>query len=405
LENKEKDIDIEYDKDFVTRSSQAFACLNYYANTIEDIHLYFLDTNEFLRFLSVATNRQSFPTDTSTVMTRLFDKVYNQDQGLLHKIRDALVTYGYPKPENLEEIDPRTKDPAGQKACWTDPEQSTLSYPVPALATPYPALLTAYSLAAVESPETGILYLRNWIHRASKAGNVGGSPYKVFRRQWYLLRAKIEYALIATSTSIQSRLQSNALIEFEREITDEYASLNHAKSAASWSELCAQSVPRDVHSGLARYLAFNYATARNYLFELQTPGLFQTWRDLGQDDMIQYLGEDLTEATMLAEKLEAGCFSGVAAFDDARYRRGWIGQFRLNVAQLQIDRLPSLPASEQEKERAKISWLLDAADSELRATSSSSNEELIDRLLSPPPFENQRQRVASLRSLLNKSKN
>ena len=208
-------------------------------------------------------------------------------------------------------------------------------------------------------------------------------------------------AQIATTTSIGPQLPAEPLIAFERKLTDEYAVLIHAKSMGVWDELCKQYETGGIHADVGRSLAFNYATARNYLFELQTPGLFQTWRDGKRIELTRHLGEDLSEATELAAAVKTNCFIGAPFFDDNRQQ--WKGQFQLNVAQLLIDRLPTVAASEQEAERSNIRRMLDGARDLLGPTPSDDGKSAVERLLSPPPFESQRQRVTFLQSLLNNS--
>lgn len=212
-----------------------------------------------------------------------------------------------------------------------------------------------------------------------------------------MLRAELDLAQIATTTSLQPQIEIEPLIDFERKLTDEYANLIYANSYTSWDKLCDRSKPGGIHASLGRWLAFNYATARNYVFELQTPALFQTWRDGKQNKLTQYLEQDLDEATKLAADLAAGCFTGVSYFDD--HRRQWMGQFQLNVAQLRLDRLPALPVSDQEAERTNIGRLLDGAR-DLLGPTPPDDRTPVERLLSRPLFENQRLRVTVLQSLL-----
>ncbi|MGD0722947.1 MAG: hypothetical protein ABR970_18075 [Roseiarcus sp.] len=378
----------EMDMQFVAGTATMFACLNYYAVKIRDLHLYFIDTSTFLKELSIDINSDQTAPPSQDNLNRLATSATGvgpgpmQGEGLQGKIRDVFRRGG------LSKDDP---DQDGRVACWIG-----LRWPLaPDLVTPYPALLAAYSLAAVESPEAGLLYLKNWIDKNTPApGETAG-----YARRWHLLRAELAVSQIATTTSIQPELPTEPLVAFERKLTDDYADLIHVNSTGGMKKLCERFQTRGIHSGIGRFLAFNYANERNYLFEMETPELLQSWRDGRQHRSLQNLGGDLQESMELFQAVDSDCFDGVPSFEADRRR--WRGQFQLNVAQLSVDRLPTLPAAEQDGERANIRRLLDGARDMLGEPPSDAARTAVDRLLSRQSFDTQRQRVTRLRALLN----
>jgi hypothetical protein len=143
-------------------------------------------------------------------------------------------------------------------------------------------------------------------------------------------------------------------------------------------------------------LAFTYAVARNYLFELQTPGLIQSWRGGGQNALTDRLDDDLTEAVAFADSLD--CYVGIPAFDEHKWQ--WIGQFQLNIAQLRLARIrPTLSDSEVQAERKEIEHLLNEAAAALGQAPPDASPLVADQLLGSDLFDDQRVRLQVLKSL------
>jgi hypothetical protein len=300
-------------------------------------------------------------------------------------LRDTILKLGPPIGNG-----PGIKE--GPLPCEPQWAASSIKLQKPDNVTPYPALVASYSLAAVDSPEAGILFLSDWIKYTEKS--ISPDPIKSLAQRWYLIRAKVDLGLIATA-SIRSLIATDRLIAFERQLTDDFASILGVGSADSWKRLCKQLEKDTLHNRVGRWLAFNYASARGYLFELQTPSVFQTWRGERDQTLTGHSQEDLDEAIVLAASED--CFGETPGFQ--AYRWQWIGQFQLNVAQLRLARLVTLPEADRPAELTRISRLLDVAADHLVASPSDGNS-VADNLLGSDPFDDQRIRVAALRSYL-----
>jgi hypothetical protein len=383
------------DLDFLSGTSHLFNCLYDYARMITDIHLYFLDTSEFLKQysivlkLSLADHPQAATASLDTSLSHL----ETASDKLLSRVNEVRYLFP-PESRNLHILGscdsqwPWHADPAGP---WP--------FSAPSGATPYPALLAAYSLAAVDSPETGIVYIADWIDHANSKR---ASPSQAtLAQRWYLERAKIELALMA-STSIRPLLQTERLVILERKLTNDFGTLLDVTTPKSWTQLCADLEGGGLHAAIGRRLAFYYATARNYLFELQTPAAVQIWNQPGQPDLIRFFDDDLVEAARLADTA-ADCFRGVPLFE--RRRAQWIGQFKLNVAQLHIAHATlaagDLSAERKEAERKEIEGLLNDALNLLGPIQVNAGVQRLDnQLLESDGFDDQRARVWSLKALI-----
>jgi hypothetical protein len=374
------------DADFIRRTAPTLGCLDNYASRVGDFHFYFLDTSQYLKALSLPLVhgpvseplRGNPPVDLVELVTL--------ERKLVDAIRPFIVE---PAIEKMYKEGPL---PCRDPLEWedTDPPEPLRA---PDNATPYPALVAAYSLAAVDSPEAGMVYLSDWV--AYMERKIGGGWDNSFARRWYLVRTKIDLGILAT-TSFRHLMQPNHLISFERRLTDDFASILGVGSVDSWKKLCKEVKKGGLHGRLGGRLAFSYASARNYLFELQTPAVFQSWRRDRDRSLTGYLQNDLDEAAIIAKS--ENCFEGAAIFE--AYRWQWIGQFELNVVQMRLARLAVLPDSEVKAELGRITLMLDVAADHLGPSPSSAEKAIADGLLANDLFDDQRQRVEPLRSFL-----
>jgi hypothetical protein len=265
-------------------------------------------------------------------------------------------------------------------------------------ATPYPVMLLAFSLAAVGSPESSIIHLQNWLLDHLSQAN------KSLALRWYIVRVELELAQMTTKY-ILSQTETDRLFLFERQLTDDMGALLKLGSPGAWNELCRAAKGSDLHARLSRWLAFTYAPARSYVFEIETPAVIDQWRRWKRAGLTTYLRDDLTEAVAFASSTD--CFVGVPYFD--RYKRQWTGQFELNIAQLRLDSLPDLSADDRPAEWQEIKRLLKAAQDHLGPVTvetghvPSSSPSAVEELLRPDPFDDQRARVDSVRNSLDKS--
>jgi hypothetical protein len=181
------------DQDFVHTTAPLFACLAEYASRLVDVHLYFIDTSPQIKAISLAVVRSLRQAEWEADGHVLAKDNADENEDSLSDFAARSVTLDKAVQKVYSII--RTPDEAAlhMPPCYLDvsfvPEPDRPSpgpLRAPASATPYPALLAAYSLAAVGSPETGIVYLSNWIKLArlqnTRRQNSGGYQRRL-RRQ------------------------------------------------------------------------------------------------------------------------------------------------------------------------------------------------------------------------------
>ena len=135
--------------------------------------------------------------------------------------------------------------------------------------TPYPAYQIAHYLAAIDSVESGVLVLKDWLsHQSSqiRTGIFQNDP----EQGWYAVRAML------TSSQLPDRFGSVApthrsLVKFQQETTTRIAALLQVGDGRSWRSFCKRLEDPGLHAQIGRYLAMTYADERNYLFELLRP--------------------------------------------------------------------------------------------------------------------------------------
>src|SRR5437762_1293620 len=91
-------------------------------------------------------------------------------------------------------------------------------------------------------------------------------------------RSRSTAALTRQLRSTRQILCAELLVAFQRQMTDEFASLLKVRSAREWTALCDRLSGNEIHSQIGRNLLFHYANERSFLFELEEPALVQAWR-------------------------------------------------------------------------------------------------------------------------------
>ena len=265
--------------------------------------------------------------------------------------------------------------------------------------TPYPAYQIAHYLAAIDSVESGVLVLRDWLFRQSKQARpdfIRNDP----EQGWYAVRAML------TSSQLPYRFGSlspthRALVKFQKETTDRMAALLNVRDGRSWRSFCKRVDKQGLHAQIGRYLAMTYADERNYLFELLRPADFGL-PPPGEDAL---KSTDLSPETYLDEAeaiLETSeCFEGVPRYDPKL-----IGLYHLNAAQLRYSLRLLKEGDENLALTRKIRDDLEQAKqlgAEREARQLCSEPDGVpDLLCQPDEFEPQRARLAEFRKTLDK---
>lgn len=372
------------DYDLVRNTRSLFACFQDYAEVVGDIHLYFLDVSSVLRALA---SNLAYENGGRTVYKELAEASKDPVKRMVAAIIKAKNSTE--ESQCSKALDELPRADAGNSS-------SRLG------ATPYPAILTAYSLAAVDSPDAGIIYLVDWVKKKelllhsdpSDAQAQGVSAELVF--QWYLIRAELELGFLATAIT-PPLVSKNRLVSFERQLTDKFGALLGVNSPQRWKDFCRKDEFGGLHRKIGLLLAYNYAIARNYLFELQTPDAIQIWQESKEPMLEGHLQDDLAEAVAISQSTD--CLLNVESFHKDRWH--WLGQFELNVAQLRLAKLPIIPENQRATEQSQINKLLETAEAHLNSPPPPimAGRE-VDGLLGVVPFEDQRLRVGALKSLL-----
>ena len=398
--------EVEIDLRFARAVSPLFTCLGTYAKTLSDYHLFLIDASPTIKAYLEAINHPGaeagdgpetpiapVPNDSSlsastpgsrVVPRNARDRLQSEARTLMSNIRDA-----------LRYLSGRPAGAPGAATCETVINLTGLPNQPPPTVTPYPLLIGAYTLAAVDSAETGVVLVSNWL-RATK-GNIEPGRDDDIRRGWYRARAMLNLGQIA-SGSRDVPAPKSAIVRFQRATTDQMAAVLGVSTPIFWTRFCDMLRPNTLHSGLGRRLAFAYATARNTLFELLEPDFLSFLRD--SDDRIERVRapvEELEEAKAILDSAPR-CFEGVPFFEQNRPQL--MGEFRLNAAQLRVDILATISNAERGSELQAIQRELDGAERQLGVAKSSASTTAVDLLLKSDPFQPDRDRLHRLRNAL-----
>jgi hypothetical protein len=414
------------DKAFLDNLANLSECISLYAENLRDFRLFLVDSGSFLRGMLVNVATQ-WSRKRTTGLQKLLDRLATGDakpnfkidlkdaRPLAKEVVDALeksnvVTFGgvCSSVERLIGEDSSGGDTPGRGAAGkTAPAKATgsevsvtgaagkdapatQSFSVAGIGrTPYPAYLIAHYLAAIDSVESGILVLRDWMayQRQRPDRFVQDDP----KENWYVIRAML------TSSQLPYRFGSvspthRSLVKFQQETTDRIGALLGVYDARTWRALCKRLSQRGLHSRIGRYLALTYADERNYLFELLRPEDFGLPAP-GEKALISTEVSPsvfLEEAEAILETPE--CFSDVP-----RFNRKLIGQYSLNAAQLRY----SVRASAQDGEKPALTQKIraDLARAQQLDTDPG-REDALDLLRQADEFEPHRARLARFRKAL-----
>jgi hypothetical protein len=388
------------DDRFLASLADVSECISLYAENIRDFRLFLVKSEPFLKSLLVnfasqwrekdATgsdstlvpnvagqpNKSGGATSTSVARTEI--ELKDQIGQLGDEIWKALLASG-----SVTE-----KHPCGTTA-FADKK-----VPVEAIGTtPYPAYLIAHYLAAIDSVESGVLVLRDWLLRQKKQIETE----KLFHgpeQDWYSIRAML------ASSQIPYRFGSGlpthrALVLFQKATTDRFGKLLGVHDAGSWKALCRRLNRSGLHARIGRYLAWTYADERNYLFELLQPEDFGTPKDPGLAITKVSPSTYLDEAEAILES--SNCFDGVPRFTNDY--SSLIGLFSLNAAQLRIAKRISTEGEERAVLTRKIRSDLDRAR-QLQPDNPTPTIEILDLQRQGSEFDVHVGRLARLRATL-----
>jgi hypothetical protein len=361
------------DADFLAGLSNLTNCIGLYAEKLRDFRLFLVDSEPFLRSLVVNVSTNWIVKDNQTQAASPKNLSMKTAAILTSEIIDALKPY-------KASIDVCTE--AAKSTKGADPDVSGIGK-----TTPYPAYLIAYYMAAIDSVESGVLILRDWLIYQKEQFENNGLPRST-EQDWYTIRAMLASSQLPGLGNAPSH---RALVQFQQETTDRMGKMLGVNGAATWRSWCRRLHRKGLHAHVGRFLAMTYADERNFLFELLRPedfGLLPRGDTTLQTTKISP-ATYLEEAEAFVEKPQ--CFAGVARFD-----RKLLGQYSLNIAQLRLARRASATGDERGALTKQIKADLEAA----QQLGESKDVEILDLLREPDEFAPQRERLAPLKGML-----
>jgi hypothetical protein len=371
------------DDEFLAKLAGLAECVWLYAEHLRDFRLFLVDSGSFLRELlvDVAAQWGEATAAARAVMAARGSHVLKLEKAtpFAGQIVDALkkryVSGGAQQCANSESLIP--------------PEMALNGIGK----TPYPAYLSAHYLAAIDSVESGVVVLRDWLLYQKERVNIENDP----EQAWYAVRAML------ASSQLPYRFGSvppthRALVQFQLETTDRIAKLLGVHDARTWRSLCKRLAQPGLHAQIGRYLAMTYADERNYLYELLRPEDF----GLPQPRNKALKVPDMPSPAIFLDEAEAilestDCFAGVPRF--TRFNRKLVALYHLNAAQLRYSVRLLADGIEKRALTQKIRSDLE------RATALDEDEDkgdILDLLRQPGQFELPRARLARFRNELDK---
>ena len=390
------DTDDATDAKFLADLSDLTHCIALYAERLRDFRLFLVNSEPFLQSLlvNVSTNwtikddgdqaAAKSSAQPPTLELKVADRLASQIVAALKRYNGGDPDTFCPDASKLiERIKPVAPKPGNAtQAATTHPDDVSGV----GRKTPYPAYQIAHYMAAIDSVESGVLILRDWLLHQQRQLEKGLE--KTPEQEWYTIRAMLASSQLP---ELSNAPRHRSLVQFQQATTDQMGAMLGIGDGATWRALCRKLRRQGLHAHVGRHLAMIYADERNFLFELLLP------EDLG----VPPPGEPalkstlispttyLQEAEAIVEKPE--CFSGVPRFD-----RKLLGQYSLNLAQLRL----AVRASASENERPALTRAIQADLEAARQLGGNEEGEILDLLRDPNEFTPQRERLARLKQKL-----
>jgi hypothetical protein len=302
---------IKTDVEFLQQFTLLSKCLWEHASWLKDYHLYTIDVGPFLRSMAMILLKE--PTDKTTAFAKLKETSQKLTAEVLRQpgtsVTLASTSCDPPKAgASLQTLDPKSIVGLGS--------------------TPYPMMMLAYYMAAIDSVEGGVELLNEWITENRKIPKPDAHP----EWGWYDVRAMLAASQLPYHFGSMIPAHS-AQIHFQEKLTDRMAALLGVGTADSWRRFCRRLQGESLHTRIGKTLAFIYASERFYLFELLGPQDFAGSGETNELVSIKvHPDRYVAEAQAMGDDLD--CFAGVTSFDSDREAN--VGMFNLYIAQLLI---------------------------------------------------------------------
>ncbi len=190
--------------------------------------------------------------------------------------------------------------------------------------TPYPAMMAAQYLAAINSVDGGVSLLERWV---KEHGNPGDDLANSNQFKWYLIRCMMMVTQLpyAYGGFIPSH---ELLVQWQERTTELFGQiLGLDGSPKSWERLCERLEGPTLHGRLGRSIALTYALERFYFFELLTSDDLEMLSPIARQSAKLYL----SEAETIRD--QRGCFQDNLDYKEIPHHQGY---FELYAAKLKI---------------------------------------------------------------------
>jgi hypothetical protein len=197
--------------------------------------------------------------------------------------------------------------------------------------TPYPAIMLSYYMAAIDSVESGVKILNDWLAQYQH------DYYDITltlnpQLGWYQVRVMLAESQLPFFFGGFAP-NHRAAVNYQKKMTDKLATLLGVGSADTWDRFCRRLDARTMNNQIGKLLAFIYVTERFYLFKLLGPDDFwNSDEDYGLSSVDSPPSRFVSEARAMLKS--ADCLSGVDDFDE--HRDQYTGMFHLYIGQLKI---------------------------------------------------------------------
>jgi hypothetical protein len=396
-------VDIGTDSWFLSELRPLPQCLKWYQDKVKDHHLFTVDVGPFFRSLAIALPRgkEQVSTGVITAGPQVSTGTSESPPFDFRHVRTAAA-------DLARQIADFARADASDQSCSSAAEVSghfdldpDPGFPNPRDllhigTTPYPSMMLAYYMGAIDSVESGVVILEDWLsnfHSRTKDIRLDLYP----RLGWYEMRAMLAATQLPFFFGGLNPTH-RALVRYQQQMTDRMAALFNVANPDAWQRFCRTLSRRTLHTQLGRNLAFPYVNERFYLFELLSPDDFA---DFGKDNGLT--STNVTPDRFIAEadavSKDPGCFEGVPGFESSREQ--YLGMFHLYAAQLRIASYQRASGTDRATLGAKIRSELELAKS--LGNSPAPEQGDLDLLEQTDEFDRHRKRLIELQEWLKKS--
>jgi hypothetical protein len=297
-------INVDDDVDFIRNVEPFSRCLRQRSTEINDPQLFLVEVGSFLRFYVGSLTGESRYFDSMPPHVARWIKDLPRDpycgQQTFESVLDRM------RPEFVDGLVSMSPGIIGK--------------------TPYPTLVAAEYLAAIDAVDDGVSVIEKWMGAYDRyITGLGDGFMSSPQVQWYQIRAMMSVTQLPYFFGGMNP-SHRQLVQWQERTTDKFAELLLASWGTSWAQLCHDLLGPSLHNRLGRLVAFSYATERFYLFELLSPDDFAGAEPAARHPAKSYIAE----AEMMRDN--PSCFRDAVNPEQLPH---YLGLFSLYIAQLE----------------------------------------------------------------------